>query len=39
MNDFEWIPTIHRDCGGQGCTICGPGGEIWVRVNVQEYVA
>lgn len=39
MNDlYEWIPTIHNLCGGQGCRECVDG-EQMVRVNVEEYVA
>ncbi|MEV4127087.1 hypothetical protein [Nocardia sp. NPDC049707] len=37
--DFEWIPTIHGPCNGQGCRECGHTGEITVRINVEEYAA
>ncbi|WP_269814798.1 MULTISPECIES: hypothetical protein [Nocardia] len=36
-NKYEWIETIHRECGGQGCGVCGwDKGVINVRVRLED---
>jgi hypothetical protein len=33
---YERIDAYHRECGGQGCGICGYSGEIAVRVRLED---
>lgn len=32
----EPVPTIHRECGGQGCLTCEHTGEIVVWIDTAE---